>query len=62
MYAIRSYYGIEELSKNVDTIIVIPNQNLFYIATKDTTFTQAFELADQVLHSGVRSVTDLIIP
>lgn len=54
--------GIEELSKNVDTIIVIPNQNLFYIANKDTTFTQAFELADQVLHSGVRSVTDLIIP
>ncbi len=53
--------GIEELSKNVDTIIVIPNQNLFYIANKDTTFTQAFELADQVLHSGVRSVTDLII-
>jgi cell division protein FtsZ len=53
--------GIEELQQYVDTLIVIPNQNLFRIANERTTFAQAFELADQVLHSGVRGVTDLML-
>ena len=53
--------GIETLYSCVDTLIVIPNQNLFRIATDQTTFTQAFALADEVLNSGVRSVTDLMV-
>jgi cell division protein FtsZ len=53
--------GIEELQRYVDTLIVIPNQNLFRIATEKTTFADAFKLADNVLHAGVRGVTDLII-
>jgi cell division protein FtsZ len=53
--------GIEELQNFVDTLIVIPNQNLFRVATERTTFAQAFAMADDVLHSGVRGVTDLII-
>lgn len=53
--------GITELSQYVDTLIVIPNQNLFRIADAKTTFADAFRLADNVLHSGVRSVTDLIM-
>ena len=53
--------GIEELYAAVDTLIIIPNQNLFRIATETTTFTQAFEMADEVLNSGVRSVTDLMM-
>lgn len=53
--------GIEEMQKYVDTLIVIPNQNLFRIATENTTFAEAFKMADAVLHSGVRSVTDLMI-
>jgi cell division protein FtsZ len=53
--------GIEELSQFVDTLIVIPNQNLFRVATEKTTFADAFKMADDVLHSGVRSVTDLMI-
>ncbi|MEM6603393.1 MAG: cell division protein FtsZ [Pseudomonadota bacterium] len=53
--------GIDELQQYVDTLIVIPNQNLFRIANERTTFSQAFELADQVLHSGVRGVTDLML-
>lgn len=53
--------GIEELQKNVDTLIVIPNQNLFRIATEKTTFADAFAMADQVLYSGVASITDLMI-
>jgi len=53
--------GIEELYAAVDTLIIIPNQNLFRIATEQTTFTQAFEMADEVLNSGVRSVTDLMM-
>jgi cell division protein FtsZ len=53
--------GIEELEKYVDTLIVIPNQNLFKIASANTTFAQAFKLADNVLYSGVRSITDLIL-
>lgn len=53
--------GIEELQKHVDTLIVIPNQNLFLIAKADTTFKQAFQLADEVLQQGVRSITDLMV-
>lgn len=53
--------GIEEMQKYVDTLIVIPNQNLFRIATEKTTFAEAFQMADEVLHSGVRGVTDLMV-
>lgn len=53
--------GIEELQKHVDTLIVIPNQNLFLIAKADTTFKEAFMLADEVLQQGVRSITDLMV-
>ncbi|MGN6515370.1 MAG: cell division protein FtsZ [Rhizomicrobium sp.] len=53
--------GIEELQAFVDTLIVIPNQNLFRVANEKTTFAQAFAMADDVLHSGVRGVTDLIV-
>jgi len=53
--------GIAELQSHVDTLIVIPNQNLFLIASPDTTFKQAFELADEVLQQGVRSITDLMV-
>jgi cell division protein FtsZ len=53
--------GIAELQRYVDTLIVIPNQNLFRVANERTTFADAFNMADQVLHSGVRSITDLMI-
>lgn len=53
--------GVRELQQFVDTLIVIPNQNLFRIANEKTTFADAFRLADEVLHSGVRGVTDLMI-
>lgn len=53
--------GIEELQKVVDTLIIIPNQNLFRLATERTTFTEAFALADDVLYQGVKGVTDLMI-
>ena len=53
--------GIEELQKYVDTLIIIPNQNLFRIANERTTFADAFKMADDVLHSGVRGVTDLMV-
>ncbi|WP_336294287.1 cell division protein FtsZ [Bartonella sp. CB169] len=53
--------GIEDLQKSVDTLIVIPNQNLFRIADEKTTFADAFAMADQVLYSGVASITDLMI-
>ncbi|MEE2968965.1 MAG: cell division protein FtsZ [Pseudomonadota bacterium] len=53
--------GIEEMQQYVDTLIVIPNQNLFRIANEKTTFADAFSMADQVLHSGVRGVTDLMV-
>ena len=53
--------GIAELQKSVDTLIVIPNQNLFRIATERTTFADAFAMADQVLYSGVASITDLMV-
>jgi cell division protein FtsZ len=53
--------GIAELKKYVDTLIVIPNQNLFRIATEKTTFADAFVLADKVLYSGVACIVDLIV-
>mgnify|MGYP002713206967 CR=1 FL=1 len=53
--------GIEEMRKHVDTLIVIPNQNLFRIANEKTTFADAFAKADQVLYSGVACITDLIV-
>ena len=53
--------GIEELQKFVDTLIVIPNQNLFLVANANTTFKQAFEMADEVLQQGVRGITDLMV-
>lgn len=53
--------GIEELQQYVDTLLVIPNQNLFRLANEGTTFSDAFKMADNVLYSGVRGVTDLMI-
>ncbi|MEC9145598.1 MAG: cell division protein FtsZ, partial [Pseudomonadota bacterium] len=53
--------GIEEMQEHVDTLIVIPNQNLFRIANERTTFADAFHMADTVLHQGVAGVTDLMI-
>jgi len=53
--------GIDELQAYVDTLIVIPNQNLFRLANERTTFTDAFAMADNVLHQGVSGVTDLMI-
>ncbi len=52
--------GIEQLAKHVDTLIVIPNQNLFRVANEKTTFAAAFAMADQVLYSGVASITELM--
>jgi cell division protein FtsZ len=52
--------GIEALAKHVDTLIVIPNQNLFRVANEKTTFAAAFAMADQVLYSGVASITELM--
>jgi cell division protein FtsZ len=53
--------GILELQKYVDTLIIIPNQNLFRVANERTTFADAFKMADDVLHSGVAGVTDLMV-
>ena len=53
--------GINELQESVDTLIVIPNQNLFRVANAQTTFSDAFKMADKVLYSGVRGVTDLMV-
>ncbi|RAU22743.1 cell division protein FtsZ [Paramagnetospirillum kuznetsovii] len=53
--------GIEALQEELDTLIIIPNQNLFRVATERTTFADAFKMADNVLNSGVRSVTDLVV-
>ena len=53
--------GIEELQHFVDTLIIIPNQNLFRVANEKTTFAEAFKMADNVLYSGVRGVTDLMV-
>ena len=53
--------GIDELQQFVDTLIVIPNQNLFRIANPNTTFKEAFQMADEVLQQGVRGITDLMV-
>jgi cell division protein FtsZ len=53
--------GIQELAAHVDTLIIIPNQNLFRVANERTTFADAFNMADEVLHSGVRGITDLMV-
>ena len=53
--------GIHELQQHVDTLIVIPNQNLFRLANSETTFKEAFEMADEVLQQGVRGITDLMV-
>jgi len=53
--------GIEELTKFVDTLLIIPNQNLFRVANERTTFAEAFKMADDVLYAGVRGVTDLMV-
>ena len=53
--------GVEQLQKMVDTLIIIPNQNLFRLANEKTTFTEAFSLADDVLYQGVKGVTDLMV-
>ena len=53
--------GISELQKSVDTLIVIPNQNLFRVANEQTTFADAFSMADRVLYSGVACITDLMV-
>ena len=57
----RAMQGLEELRKHVDTIIVIPNQNLFKIANQQTTFEESFELSNDVLLHGVQSITDLMV-
>src|SRR5215213_8657168 len=53
--------GIQELQQHVDTLIIIPNQNLFRLANSETTFKEAFEMADEVLQQGVRGITDLMV-
>ena len=53
--------GVEALQKVVDTLIIIPNQNLFRLANEKTTFTEAFRMADDVLYQGVKGVTDLMV-
>ncbi|MEQ8269177.1 MAG: cell division protein FtsZ [Parvibaculum sp.] len=53
--------GIRDLQQYVDTLIIIPNQNLFRVANENTTFADAFGMADQVLHSGVAGITDLMM-
>ena len=57
----QAEHGIEELQAHVDTLIIIPNQNLFRLANEKTTFTEAFALADDVLYQGVKGVTDLMV-
>ena len=57
----RAQQGLEELRKHVDTIIVVPNQNLFKIASEQTTFEESFELSNDVLLHGVQSITDLMV-
>ncbi|QMU58181.1 MAG: cell division protein FtsZ [Boseongicola sp.] len=53
--------GVDALQKMVDTLIIIPNQNLFRLANEKTTFTEAFSMADDVLYQGVKGVTDLMV-
>ena len=53
--------GLAEIKQHVDTLIIIPNQNLFRVANEQTTFADAFQMADRVLYSGVRGITDLMV-
>jgi len=57
----KAHQGLEELRRHVDTIIVVPNQNLFKIASEQTTFEESFELSNDVLLHGVQSITDLMV-
>ena len=57
----RAQQGLDELRKHVDTIIVIPNQNLFKIANEQTTYKESFQLSNSILRHGVQSVTDLMV-
>ena len=57
----RAHDGLEELRKHVDTIIVIPNQNLFKVANEQTTYKESFQLSNSILRHGVQSVTDLMV-
>ena len=57
----RAIQGLEEFKKHLDTVIVVPNQNLFKIASETTTFKNAFILSNNVLKHGVQSVTDLMV-
>tara|TARA_B100001013_G_scaffold342231_1_gene267881 strand:- start:77 stop:1537 length:1461 start_codon:yes stop_codon:yes gene_type:complete len=57
----KAQQGLEELRRHVDTIIVVPNQNLFKIASEQTTFEESFELSNDVLLHGVQSITDLMV-
>ena len=57
----KANQGLEELRKHVDTIIVVPNQNLFKIASEQTTFEESFLLSNDVLKHGVQSITDLMV-
>ncbi len=57
----RAHEGLDELRKHVDTIIVIPNQNLFKIANEQTTYKESFQLSNSILRHGVQSVTDLMV-
>ena len=57
----KAQQGLEELRKHVDTIIVVPNQNLFKIASEQTTFEESFQLSNDVLLHGVQSITDLMV-
>ncbi len=57
----RAHDGLEELRKHVDTIIVIPNQNLFKVANEQTTYKESFQLSNSILRHGVQSITDLMV-
>ena len=57
----RANHGLEELRKHVDTIVVVPNQNLFKVVNEDTTLEESFELSNNVLKHGVQSITDLMV-
>mgnify|MGYP001987564617 CR=1 FL=1 len=57
----RANHGLEELRKQVDTIVVVPNQNLFKVANENTTLEESFELSNNVLKHGVQSITDLMV-
>ena len=57
----RANHGLEELRKHIDTIVVVPNQNLFKVVNENTTLEESFELSNNVLKHGVQSITDLMV-